>query len=105
MLKQEFAENLRKLRKSRKLTQEKLAELVGVDFRYISFIENARSFPSCELIERLATALNVSYSEMFVSEQEFSEKELRTNFTNIIKYLDSKKLKILYRLAEDLISE
>ena len=57
MFKQKFAENLKRIRKSRKLTQEQLAEIVGVDFRYISFIENARSFPSCELIEKLSEAL------------------------------------------------
>ena len=54
MIKQKFASNLRKIRKSRKLTQEQLAELVGVDFRYISFLENAKSFPSCELIEKFS---------------------------------------------------
>ena len=65
MFKQKFAENLKKIRKSRKLTQEQLAEIVGVDFRYISFIENARSFPSCELIEKLSNALNVDYADLF----------------------------------------
>ena len=39
MFKQKFAENLKKIRKSRKLTQEQLAEIVGVDFRYISDIK------------------------------------------------------------------
>lgn len=48
MFKQKFAKNLKVLRK---LTQEQLVEIVGVDFRYISLIENAKSFPSCELIK------------------------------------------------------
>lgn len=51
MFKQKFATNLKNIRKSRRLTQEQLAEAVGVDFRYISYIENAKSFPSCDLIQ------------------------------------------------------
>lgn len=65
MLKQKFANNLKKIRKSRKFTQEQLAEMVGVDFRYISFIENAKNFPSSYLIEKLADALNVGCEEFF----------------------------------------
>lgn len=104
MLKEKFANNLRNLRKSRGLTQEKLAELVEVDFRYISFIENARNFPSAELIEKLANALNVDYTTMFSFEEDFTRKDIETRLSKIIKYLDNKNLKILYKLAEDLIS-
>lgn len=104
MLKQKFADNLRKLRKSRNLTQEKLAELVDVDFRYISFIENARNFPSAELIEKLAKALEVDYSTMFTFEEDITRKELEANLLKTIKYLSDKNLKILHKFAEDLIS-
>ena len=62
MIKERFAENLKKFRKSKKMTQEKLAEIVGVDFRYISFLENAKGFPSCELIEKLSNALQINVS-------------------------------------------
>lgn len=79
MFKEKFAKNLRDIRKSRKLTQEQLAELVGVDFRYISLLENAKSFPSCDLIEKLVKALNINYSELFAFDEDYQEKRLKTD--------------------------
>lgn len=103
MIKQKFASNLRKIRKSRKLTQEQLAELVGVDFRYISFLENAKSFPSCELIEKLSQALNVNYSDLFLAEEELSREELEGKLIDVIKHLNQKDLNTLYKIAKYII--
>mgnify|MGYP000059487031 CR=1 FL=1 len=103
MFKQKFATNLKNIRKSRRLTQEQLAEAVGVDFRYISYIENAKSFPSCDLIERLAGALNTDYSELFCFDNEVSREELENNVINIIRILEDKKLKILYKFAKGIL--
>ena len=75
-LKTEFAQRLKNLRKLRNMTQEQLAETVNVDSRHISYIETANSFPSCELIERLCKALDVSYSELFSFESSCSREEL-----------------------------
>ena len=75
MIKERFAENLKKFRKSKKMTQEKLAEIVGVDFRYISFLENAKGFPSCELIEKLSNALQINVSDFFKYGESLSREE------------------------------
>ncbi len=104
MIKQRFAKNLKKLRKSRKLTQEKLAELVGVDFRYISFLENAKSFPSCDLIEKLAAALNIDSSEFLKFDDNFSRNELESKIIESIKLLDDKNLKLLYEITKSMNS-
>lgn len=101
-LKQEFAKRLKELRKKRGLTQEQLAELVSVDFRHISFLETARSFPSSELIERLCKVLNVTYSELFNFTTKISRQELLEKFNNIIKSLDDKKLHYLFKMASEL---
>lgn len=103
MFKQKFATNLKNIRKSRRLTQEQLAEAVGVDFRYISYIENARSFPSCDLIERLTGALNADYSELFSFENEIPREELENKVINLIHILEDKKLKILYKFAKGIL--
>ncbi|MBQ8458933.1 helix-turn-helix transcriptional regulator [bacterium] len=103
MFKQKFALKLKQIRKSRKFTQEKLAELVGVDFRYISLLENAKSFPSCELIEKLALALNVTYREMFDFDNDFSRIDIEKEIINTVKNIDDKNLKILYSFSKQLL--
>lgn len=103
MFKEKFARNLKYLRKSRKLTQEQLAELVGVDFRYISILETAKSFPSCDVIEKLTSALNVGYSELFDFDYDMTREQQEERLLKIVKLLDNKHLNILYKVAKDLI--
>lgn len=57
---------VRQLRQERKLTQRKLAELSGVDFTYLSKIENDRleHTPSVRALVRLAEALGVDELEL-----------------------------------------
>lgn len=46
-------------------TQEELAEKVNLSRAYIGFIEQGRSTPSLEVIERIAKVLRVNLSELF----------------------------------------
>lgn len=63
-----FSGNLRKYRKKAKLTQEKLAEMCGTDFRYIGQIETGIRCPSLEYVERIAAALNIEPYLLFFNE-------------------------------------
>ena len=103
MFKEKFAQRIKNLRKSRKLTQEQLAELIGVDFRYISLIENAKSFPSCAIIEKLSLALNAGYSEMFDFNEEMNRKDTEQNIINLFQIMNDKKINTLYNFAKQLI--
>lgn len=102
-LKQAFAERLRYLRKARGFTQEELAELVGVAPRHISFIETARSFPSCELMERLCQTLNISYSALFDFENDFSREELIKRISELINRADIRRLKYFYKMISEVV--
>lgn len=63
--KKKFGENLKALRKSRKITQEKLAELIDIHFRQMSKIETGDNFPSSKTIEKLCCALQISPATLF----------------------------------------
>lgn len=55
-----FAENLRKARLAKKLSQEDLAELANLHRTYVGSVERAERNVSIDNIERLAVALGVS---------------------------------------------
>ncbi|MCX6726733.1 MAG: helix-turn-helix transcriptional regulator [Candidatus Shapirobacteria bacterium] len=46
------------------LTQEELAEKVGVSRVYIGYVEQGRNTPSLEMLEKIAKALKVKLSEI-----------------------------------------
>jgi len=62
---EEFGKRLRELRKQAGITQRGLADKVGVDFSYLSKIENGvLSPPSEKVISRLAETLNADRDEL-----------------------------------------
>lgn len=58
---------LKFLRKQRGLTQEQLAEMVDLQPNTISYIETGRGFMSVENLEKVAEALRVHPSELYIT--------------------------------------
>lgn len=64
-LRTRFGKRLRQIRRYRDLTQEQLAEALGLSVEFISNIERGKSAPSFETIEKLAEVLQVTVEELF----------------------------------------
>ena len=60
-----FGSTLRELRTERGISQERLAELAGLDRNYIGQIERAERNPAVVNIVRIAKALKVPPAELF----------------------------------------
>lgn len=71
--------NMRRLRVDLKFSQDKLAELAGVDRTYISRLERMMENPSINILDKIAVALRVSIAELFVppSAEDAPPKPLR----------------------------
>jgi transcriptional regulator with XRE-family HTH domain len=65
-----LGDRVRKLRKAQGLSQEKLGEKAGFDYRYIGFIEQARVNPTIKTLEKVADALNVHLCDLCPSKEE-----------------------------------
>ncbi len=60
----EFGHELKRIRRAKKLTQKRLAEITGIDDTVISDLENGNYIPSLVIIRQLAEGLNVSPYEL-----------------------------------------
>ncbi len=63
-LRQIFAHNLRRIREERGLSQEALAFKAGIDRTYVSSLERQRYSASLDMIEKLASILQVEPTEL-----------------------------------------
>jgi len=63
-----FAGNLKKYRHAVGLSQAKLAEKVNTSTHYIGMLEIMRKFPSPEMMARIASALGIDTTELFLKE-------------------------------------
>lgn len=64
-LKKQFGKRVQQLRQAKKITQEELAEKVGVSIESISNIERGIHGPSFDNLEKIILALNVPAKTLF----------------------------------------
>jgi transcriptional regulator with XRE-family HTH domain len=60
-----LAHNIKKQRQILKITQANLAEKVGTSTHYIGQIELENKFPTPEMLERIAAALEIDSPQLF----------------------------------------
>ena len=65
MLQRRLGQRIASLRKTRRLTQEQLAEAIGCSVEFISLVERGVNAPSVAGLERFAKALKVNVKELF----------------------------------------
>ena len=84
-----LAKNMKVHRRNRGLTQEKLAEQVNVSTHHIGMIELARNFPTLDLVERIADALDIEIYRLFMEPHSPNEEleQLRQEIRGDMKQL------------------
>lgn len=87
MNQKKFGAFLKELRKGKKLTQEHLAEILGVSNRSISRWENGVNMPDFDLVIEMAKFFNVSIGELLDSERKEDSMDRKTE-ESLIKVAD-----------------
>jgi transcriptional regulator with XRE-family HTH domain len=90
-----LAQNLKVNRRKCGLTQEKLAEKAGISAHYLAMVEVARKFPTPEMLDRLAKALEIETYNLFEmsTTPEAALKLLRQDIVSEIEQLVVKVIK------------
>ena len=67
-LRELLAFNIKKYRKIRGFSQEKLAEKAGTSTTHIGMVETAKKFPSVRMLEKIAEAFDIDTPELFTTQ-------------------------------------
>ena len=91
---------LRELRKEKRITQEQLAEALGVTNRSVSRWENGNNMPDLDLIIELADYFDISLEELLDGERKGidMEKETKDMALKVADYSNEEKLKVSRRM-------
>jgi transcriptional regulator with XRE-family HTH domain len=63
-----LAENIKEYRRKRGITQSELAERSNISTNFMGMIEQERKFPAPEVLDRIAEALGIDTSELFITD-------------------------------------
>ena len=94
-----LGENIKKLRREKELTQETLAEFLGVTFQSVSNWERGESYPDITMLPEIAGFFKVSVDELLGVNKAKNEAEIIKELESYDNLTDKElKLKIINNL-------
>jgi len=104
-IKKIVGQKIQEYRKNNKITQEQLAEMIGIETVSLSKIETGRSYPTSENLAKISKILNAEPYEFFLANKtpknEDLLKEINQNIIEISN--DNKKLMLLNVMVKSLL--
>ena len=101
----EFGSKVRELRKSRGLSQEKLAEKAGLHYTYIGAVERGEKNISLQNIEKIAKALDTDIAELFTFLRQMKKNRIFEEIVNLLSSRRPKELKTVLRVIKALFEK
>lgn len=98
-----FGKRIKELRNKNKITQEKLAEMIGVEQQQICRIEKGGCFTTIDNIENLSVALNVPIDELFNFSHQKESDALIKELNQLLKKASEDQIKLIYRIVTDIL--
>lgn len=87
-----------------RITQEKLAEIIGVAPSHIKQIESGNRNPSVEVLYKFAVTLNFSVDDVFFQKRK-DEYELLHRIERCLQICSAHELKVMYATVTALIDK
>ncbi|BCG45666.1 Helix-turn-helix motif [Citrifermentans bremense] len=90
---------IKELRKRTGLSQDQLAERVGIEAKYLSRIEVGKRYPSLETLESIADALRVEMRELFNFTHFEDGADTTRGFQALIEGATSEELRLINKIV------
>jgi len=98
-----FGKRIRQLRRSKDMTQERLAELANLSLQSVGEVERGRGNTTLLNIENLANALGVGVSALFdFGEVDMTRQDAETELENLLRKCPDSDIRALLTVARSL---
>lgn len=98
-----FGKRLKEIRKSKNITQEQLAEIIGIEPKQICRIENGVCFTTFEKLQKIAQTLNVEIQEFFKYNHKKPKDALIKEMNEIFENASDEKIETIYKIVMTLL--
>ncbi len=95
-------ETIRNERKNRRITQEELAEMLGISPTHVKHMESGHRKPSIEMLFELAKILNISLDEVIFPRNGTPDNATRGKIERLLDILDEASLQFVLSVLEAL---
>lgn len=94
---------IRELRKTAKLSQEQLSEIICVDPKHMSRIELGKSFSSLDTLEAIARTLKVEIKDLFDFSHLEAQADDKKRLDDLLADVGQDKVKLIYKMAKAML--
>ena len=100
--------NIKEIRKSKKMTQEELAEICGLQTSYLAGIERGDRNITLQTLEKVIVGLELvpanimNFEHLNINNQAFEKKELMTLLLNLIDNKSKEEVRLILKIAEEI---
>jgi transcriptional regulator with XRE-family HTH domain len=101
-IKQLLGKRIQEIRKSKNITQEYMAEMVGIETVSLSNIERGKYYPTAENLNKIIEALQIEPEELFNFKHHRNHNELLEEMNNRLKS-DEKLTRMMYKFYKSVI--
>ena len=98
-----LGKRIRELRTRQGLSQEQLAEQVGMSSKYLGEIERGQVNSSVDIAGRISKALDLELTDLFDYQHGLTRKVLLGKINSLIKSASDKELQVIFRLLKSVL--
>ncbi len=99
-IKKLLGQRIKDLRKSLGMTQEQLAEKANISVTFIGLTERGINIPSIKTCDKIARAIGVSLSELFIFEGENEKEKTITELNSYLRNSNPEDVHLVKEIAE-----
>lgn len=97
-MEKEFGNRLKNLRKFKKITQEKLAEMVDVDIRQIARLEAGKSLPSISTLLKICDVFSITPNDLLLCDKNIQINPTKSDIYDILQLAKPEQLELIKKL-------
>jgi len=88
---------IKEIRKKKRISQEKLAEMVSMNTKSILRLENAQNIPTLETLSKISRVLDIKIADLFEIQEFQNREDIIQDISNCLKKMNDEELKKFYK--------
>lgn len=97
----DVCKNLKKLRRERKLSQQQVADVIGLDRSTYAYYEMGKSMPNFDTMDRILKIFDINYYDLFSSVNDTDKLKPKNNVHDANLSKQERSLLLRFRLCSD----
>ena len=88
---------IKEIRKKKRISQEKLAEMASMNTKSILRLENAQNIPTLETLSKISRVLDIKIADLFEIQEFQNREDIIQDISNCLKKMNDEELKKFYK--------